>query len=153
MNYQITQLAKSQALNLLDRVTNRLINEANELRGEDEARGEATETVTRLYREIAELNSNLRVKEVPVDLETLASLMRNFEDQKLKSPVQYFATYFSNFNIDSLEFFLAAGYALPEGEQLLRECDSDIHEREITPDPNAQAKTMCRYEGRNKVPS
>ncbi len=42
------------------------------------------------------------------------------------SPVQFFGTYLSNYNVDRDEIMLAAGYALPERDQLLRECEHGV---------------------------
>lgn len=113
MGFQIYQREKSQALDLLDRITNRLTDEPGGP-DDDDARDEAIETVTRLSRTIDKMTTQLN-REIPVDLSALAGLLRCFDDQpRSGESAEWFARYFSNFNVNHDEFLLAAGYALPE---------------------------------------
>jgi hypothetical protein len=132
MNFQIYQLEKAQALDLLDRVTTRLINEANEMLRhaqacqvpgiDDEGYDEAIETVTRLYREIEKMATQLDARDSNLSIADLASYLRTFDEGKRgASAVEYFATYFTNFNTDKSDFLLAAGYALAPNDRLLYE--------------------------------
>lgn len=118
MGFQIYQREKSQAIDLLDRIACRICDAQVEEWTEDGQ--DALNDVTRLCREVENKRTQLN-REVPVDLATLASLLRNFDDQKRGTAAEWFATYFSNYNTDRDEFLLAAGYTLPERDQLLRE--------------------------------
>lgn len=130
MNFQIHQLEKAQALDLLDRVTTRLVNEANELRDDDEGRDTAIETLTCIYRNVDGLRTQLDARESQLSIADLANLFHGFDTQhSYRSAVEYFATYFSNFNTDKIDFLLAAGYALRPVDELLREDEDEINWR------------------------
>jgi hypothetical protein len=132
VNFQIYQLEKAQALDLLDRVTTRLNLEAEEMLAharachvpgiDDEGHDEAIETVTRLYREIEGMATQLDARETNLSVAALANLLADYDDRRrTMNAVDYFATYFTNFNTDKSDFLLAAGYALAPNDRLLYE--------------------------------
>jgi hypothetical protein len=130
MGFQIYQREKSQAIDLLDRVASRLIdfNISAERSGDfDYDVQDAQNTVTRLTGEIEAKRTQLDVPQM--SYADIMQLARNYEDNKRSwpSPVQFFATYLSNTaQADRDEIMLAAGYTLPEREQLLRECEHGV---------------------------
>lgn len=128
MGFQIYQLEKAQAINLLDRVAERmlLVEELGDDDDKDFAR-EACDIVLALCRNINEQRTQL---DAPVDmnLSDLATLVKHYDESGRhngQSAVDYFARYFSNYNTYPSDFKLAAGEALPKMDELLREVDGE----------------------------
>jgi hypothetical protein len=123
MGFQLFQRERSQVLDLLDRVQDR-IETFMGIGDEDmhDAYNEASKTIRRLYRETERKITQLDVATVSVS--HVMQMMRSYEDQgETHRAVQFAATWMSNLaQADRDEIMLAAGYALPERDQLLREC-------------------------------
>jgi hypothetical protein len=96
-----------------------------------DAYNEASKTIRRLYRETERKITQLDVATVSVS--HVMQMMRSYEDQgETHRAVQFAATWMSNLaQADRDEIMLAAGYALPERDQLLREC---VHGAMLTTD-------------------
>lgn len=116
-NFQEYQMEKSQAVDLLDRVACRMMDEQG--RDFDYDNQDGLNEVMRLCREIDSKRTQLSLMQL--DGETLASMLAHVDATKC-SAVEYFARYFSNLNTSVEEFRLAAGAPLKSCDQLLRQC-------------------------------
>lgn len=128
MGFQIYQLEKAQAMNLLDRVAERMllaVNESNDMDlFERDMIGEAADTVMVLYRDIERKTTQLD-QPMEISLSTLAGLVANYDASGIGTATDYFARYFSNYNTYPQDFKLAAGESLPGMDELLREVDGE----------------------------
>ncbi len=122
--FAIYQREKSQAINLLDRIADRLIEYQIEVQNSgdyDYDVQDAQNTVTRLINDVEAKRTQLDAQ--TVTLTEVANLLRNIQDaQRGAFACEYAATHFSNFNIDRDEFLLACRYSLPTRDELLRSC-------------------------------
>lgn len=117
-NFQMYQMEKSQAVDLLDRVACRMMDQQG--LDFDYDNQDALNVVMRLCRDIDLKRTQLSLMQL--DGETLANMLAHVDATK-RSAVEYFAHYFSNFNTSVEEFRLAAGQPLKASDQLLREED------------------------------
>lgn len=80
MNFQIYQLEKSQALDILDRASDRLTTLANEGGNYGDSANEdlcnAIETLTAQARSISELRTQLDIRETALTVADIAQLVR-----------------------------------------------------------------------------
>ena len=124
MSFQLYQLEKAQALDLLNRIQEH-VGRALETPANEEGDFTATSrTIDDLYFSIR--NKRTEFDERTISLTELADAMQSFQlrysNTNTVSPeqtVSWFARYFSNWNCASEDFELAAGFPLQDTSKLL----------------------------------
>jgi hypothetical protein len=119
MGFEIYQLEKSRALNLLDRVNRHLLDFRKSTYDDNYA-----DAVQDAISDLSQLTDVLKTKRTPLDEHTMtltevAQLFRVAGDNPCEYAAIYFASNFSS--VTRNEFLYACGYTLSKQDQLLRE--------------------------------
>lgn len=119
MSVQIYQIEKSQAIDLLDRISNRMLDQSFRVDWDDDNLvSDGCDAVMALCRDIDRKSTELSNKNM-----TFANVMEiSGQAEELRgSVVGFMARHLSNYNVDPTACLLAAGYALPERYKLCYE--------------------------------